>query len=66
MKDFLEKYGFGVCSYVAEKIGIKSSSVRLYFIYLSFVTVGSPIVIYLVTAFWLNIKKYLRKDIIID
>lgn len=60
MKDFIEKYCFGVCVYLGEKMGVKTSVVRMYFIYLSFVTIGSPIVIYLFMAFWLNLKKYLR------
>ena len=59
-KTFVEKYSFGVCRYIAEKMGIHESRVRVYFIYLSFVTMGSPIIIYLFTAFWLNIKKYIR------
>lgn len=62
MKDFIEKYGFGVCTYLANRMGIASSKVRLYFIYLSFVTIGSPIIFYLITAFWLNAKNYSRKD----
>ncbi len=62
MKDYLEKHCFGVCVYLGEKMGVKTSVVRMYFIYLSFVTIGSPIVIYLFMAFWLNLKKYLRLD----
>lgn len=62
LKDFFEKYSFGVCNYLGERMGIHACRVRLYFIYISFVTMGSPIIIYLFTAFWLNIKKYLRED----
>lgn len=62
LKDFLEKYGFGVCNYIGERIGVRVSRVRLYFIYLTFVTMGSPIFLYLFTAFWLNIFKYFRED----
>ena len=58
---FIEKSSFGVCSYLGQKIGIASSKVRLYFIYTSFVAFGSPIVLYLAVAFWINIKSYLRK-----
>lgn len=61
-KTFVEKYSFGVCRYIAEKMGIHESRVRVYFIYISFVTMGSPIIVYLFTAFWLNIKRYLRYD----
>lgn len=58
---FIEKSSFGVCSYLGNKVGIASSKVRLYFIYASFVAFGSPIILYLVIAFWINIKAYLRK-----
>jgi phage shock protein C len=60
IKYFVEKRVFGVCSYLGEKFGISSSRIRLYFIYTSFITMGSPVIIYLVMAFWLNLKKYMR------
>jgi len=47
LRAIIEKYSFGVCSYLAQKMGLRSSRVRLYFIYTSFVTMGSPIIIYL-------------------
>ncbi len=59
-KDLMEKSAFGVCNYIGDKIGLASSRVRMYFIYASFVAFGSPIILYLVVAFWLNIKKYLK------
>jgi len=62
LRAIIEKYSFGVCSYLGNKMGLHSSRVRLYFIYTSFVTLGSPIIIYLIVAFWLNIKEYLRKS----
>ncbi len=62
LKDFLEKYGFGVCNFIGERIGVAAIRVRLYFIYLTFVAMGSPIFIYLIAAFWLNITKYFRED----
>ena len=61
IKNIIEKQGFGVCHYLGNKMGIQISRVRLYFIYLSFGTLGSPIVIYLFVAFWLNIRSYKRK-----
>jgi phage shock protein PspC (stress-responsive transcriptional regulator) len=60
-KDLMEKSAFGVCSYLGRKMGIASSRVRLYFIYTSFISMGSPIIIYLFIAFWLNVKKYIKK-----
>jgi phage shock protein PspC (stress-responsive transcriptional regulator) len=61
MKQKMERSAFGVCHYLGEKMGIASSRVRVYFIYLTFLTFGSPIVIYLFTAFWLNIRRYLKR-----
>lgn len=62
MKDLMERSAFGVCSYVGEKMGLASARVRMYFIYLSFVALGSPIVVYLFLAFWLNVKKYIKNN----
>ena len=59
LKDILERSAFGVCSYLGTKAGIASSRVRLYFIYLSFATLGSPVLVYLFLAFWLNLRQYM-------
>ncbi|HMQ05728.1 MAG TPA: PspC domain-containing protein [Saprospiraceae bacterium] len=61
-RDLIEKSFFGVCQYIGNKIGVSISQVRLYFIYISFVTMGSPVIIYLFIAFWLNIRKYFRRS----
>ncbi|MEO7177140.1 MAG: PspC family transcriptional regulator [Saprospiraceae bacterium] len=61
-KYLIEKSAFGVCTYLGEKMGIATTRVRTYFIYLSFLTVGSPILLYLFVAFWLNIKRYIRRS----
>lgn len=60
VKHLVERSAFGVCSYLGEKIGISTASVRMYFIYLSFAALGSPIIVYLFLAFWLNIKRYFK------
>lgn len=60
-KDLLERSAFGVCNYLGERFGVASARVRVYFIYLSFVALGSPIIFYLFFAFWLNIKKYIKQ-----
>ena len=62
IKDFTERHAFGVCSYLGEKIGIPTSRVRVYFIYISFVAMGSPIILYLFVAFWLNVKEYIKRS----
>ena len=61
IKKNIENYAFGVCSYLGEKLNIRSSTIRLYFIYVSFFTFGSPVIIYAVLAFWLNIRHYLTQ-----
>jgi len=58
-KEFMEWNAFGVCSAIGDKIGIATSRIRTWFIYISFLTMGSPIIIYMVLAFWMNIKKYI-------
>jgi len=58
---FFEKRAFGVCTALGEKMGIATSSIRLFFIYASFLTFGSPIIIYLSMAFILNMRSHLRK-----
>ncbi len=57
---FFEKRAFGVCDWWGKKLGISTSKVRLYFIYFSFITLGSPLVIYLVMAFFLEHKDYFK------
>jgi phage shock protein PspC (stress-responsive transcriptional regulator) len=58
---YVESQIFGVCSKLGEKLSISASSIRLYFIYATFLTFGSPIIIYLVMAFWLEIRTHLRR-----
>ncbi|MEQ8325257.1 MAG: PspC domain-containing protein [Vicingaceae bacterium] len=60
MQAIVEKRVFGVCEYIGEKIGMKSSKIRLYFIYASFLTFGSPVIIYLILAFLLEQKDQFR------
>ena len=60
LKNFIEWHAFGVCSAIGERLGIATSRIRMWFIYISFLTMGSPIIIYMVIAFWLNMKKYMN------
>jgi phage shock protein PspC (stress-responsive transcriptional regulator) len=57
----IESFAFGVCSYLGDKMGIAASRVRMYFIYVSFLTFGSPAILYFIIAFWLNIKRYIQQ-----
>lgn len=60
-REFIEFNSFGVCSAIGEKLGIASSKIRMWFIYISFLTFGSPIIIYMILAFWMNMKSYIIK-----
>jgi phage shock protein PspC (stress-responsive transcriptional regulator) len=61
IQTFFETYAFGVCTALGDRLGIATSSIRLFFIYASFLTLGSPIIIYLSMAFVLNMRSHLRK-----
>jgi len=58
-KSFVEWNAFGVCTAIGNRMGIATSRIRQYFMYASLLTMGSPIIIYLVLAFWRNMKKYI-------
>ena len=57
IKAWFERQAFGVCDWWGDVLGIRSSNIRIFFIYTAFITVGSPIIIYLVMAFWMKLKK---------
>lgn len=60
IKDWFENRAFGVCGWLGRKMGIRSTTIRMYFIYLSFFTLGSPIIIYFILAFLLEHKEFFR------
>ena len=60
LKYFFEKHGFHVSSRLADKLGMRATSVRLFFIYMSFVTAGLGFGVYLTLAFWLRLKDLVR------
>jgi phage shock protein C len=59
---FFENQAFGVCTKLGEKMRISTCSIRLFFIYASFLTFGSPVIVYLSLAFIMNIRKHLRRN----
>ena len=61
---FFEQQAFGVCDWWGQKLGIKATNIRMYFVYLSFFTAGSPIIIYFLMAFMLEHKEYFKPRII--
>lgn len=61
---FFELRSFGVSAWFARKLNIQVARVRLFFIYASFIALGSPVIIYLIMAFILEHKhifKFQRK-----
>lgn len=60
LRSFFEKYGFHVSSRLADRLGMRASNVRLFFIYISFVTVGLWFGVYLTLAFWLKLKDMIH------
>ena len=60
-KDVVERHAFGACQYLGEKMHVAPAVVRKYFIYTSFIGMGSPLIIYLVVAFWVNVRHYIRR-----
>ncbi len=68
VRKFFEQQAYGVCEKLGEKLGIESSKIRLFFIYTSFLTIGSPVIIYMILAFWLELKNLVngRRDRVWD
>lgn len=58
---FFEKHAFGVCTKLGDKLNVPTSNIRLYFIYASFLTFGSPVILYLSLAFVINFRSILRR-----
>lgn len=59
IREIIELNAFGVCTTIGERLGIASSKIRMWFIYISFLTMGSPVIIYMIMAFWMNMKNYI-------
>ncbi len=61
IKSFVEWNLYGVCQSIGERLGVATSYIRLWFIYISFLTLGSPVILYMVLAFFKNLKNYIFK-----
>ncbi|WP_291117869.1 PspC domain-containing protein [Flavobacterium sp. UBA6135] len=68
MRHFFEKYGFHVSSRVADRLGMRATNVRLFFIYSTFFTAGLWFFVYLTLAFWLKLKDmiYTKRSSVFD
>jgi phage shock protein PspC (stress-responsive transcriptional regulator) len=59
LRSYIEWQVFGVCTRIGEVMGISTFTIRKYFIYISCLTLGSPVVFYFILAFWMNLKRYI-------
>ena len=59
VRNFFEKQFFGVSSWWANRLGVKVSFVRLFFIYATFTT-AITIIIYLCMVFILEVRKHFK------
>ena len=57
---FFERNAFGVCEWLGKKFGVNPSIFRKFFIYISFIALGSPFIIYFLLAFFLENKDKLK------
>ncbi len=60
VKFLVESHVFGVCERMGERLKMPAKNIRLFFIYASCMTIGSPIIIYMILAFWISMKDYVR------
>lgn len=68
MRHFFERNGFDVSSRLADRLGMRTVNVRLFFIYISFVTIGLSFGMYLTMAFLLRLKDmiYTKRTSVFD
>lgn len=68
IRHYFEKRGYYVCTRLADRLGMRATTVRLFFIYVSFATAGVGFAIYLTLAFWLKLKDlvYVKRTSVFD
>jgi len=68
VRHYFERHGFEVSSRLADRLGMRALNVRLFFIYISFVTVGLSFGLYLTIAFVLRLKDlvYTKRSSVFD
>lgn len=68
IRHFFERNGFDVSSRLADRIGMRALNVRLFFIYVTFFTVGLSFGFYLTLAFLLKLKDmvYTKRSSVFD
>lgn len=60
IKEQAERNAFGVCSWLGDKFRMPTSVIRFFFIYASFLSIGSPLIVYMTLAFWIKMKSYIK------
>ncbi|MCX2679705.1 PspC domain-containing protein [Galbibacter sp. EGI 63066] len=68
IRSYFEKHGYAVSSRLADRLGMKAKNVRLFFIYVSFATLGVWFAVYLTLAFVLKLKDmvYTKRTSVFD
>lgn len=68
IRHFFEKHGFGVFSRLADRLGIRAKNVRIYFVYITFFTMGLSFGLYLTLAFLIKLKDlvYTKRTSVFD
>ena len=68
VRHYFERNGFHVSSRLADRLGMRAMNVRLFFIYISFVTVGLSFAFYITLSFLLRLKDmiYTKRNSVFD
>jgi phage shock protein PspC (stress-responsive transcriptional regulator) len=59
-KFLIESNVYGVCERIGERLKMPAKDIRLFFIYASCLTIGSPVIIYMILAFWIKMKDSIK------
>lgn len=68
IRHFFEKHGFGFFQRLADRLGMRAQNVRIYFIYVTFFTVGLSFGFYLTFVFAMKLKDliYTKRSSVFD
>lgn len=62
IRNWFERQTFGICDWLGEILKIRSSQIRLFFIYASFIAIGSPLILYLTAGFIMRLKQLVFRN----
>ena len=68
IRHFFERHGFGFFQRLADRLGMRAKNVRIYFIYVTFFTVGLSFGFYLTFVFAMKLKNliYTKRSSVFD